>query len=138
MAITKEEMNEVFGEPKNYPRYQASFFIGGNGNKDNQIVIRHDNWKEFVGDLVKVRKIQDKSKQVETEEKAAEAFVGKKENDLALTCPHHKVKLVHRQGVSKKTGNPYDFWGCPKMDDGKYCDYTWNSKKDSVNKRKVK
>jgi hypothetical protein len=34
------------------------------------------------------------------------------------------VELVHRQGVSKKTNKPYDFWGCPEKTDGKFCEYT--------------
>ena len=139
--ITKEEIGSVFGEPKNYPRYQASFFIGENGDKKNQIVVRNDNWKEFVEDLTKVKDIQDKAKEkAKMEKKAAGAFSSdvQEETDLGLVCPHHKVKLVHRQGVSKKTGKPYDFWACPEMEDGKYCGYTWNPKKDSINKREVK
>lgn len=39
-------------------------------------------------------------------------------------CEIHKVPLVHKQGISKKTGRPYDFWSCPERNpDGSYCKY---------------
>ena len=143
--ITKEEIGSVFGEPKNYPRYQASFFIG-NGGRDNQIVVRHDSWKAFVGDLVKVRKIQDESGarkvEAEVEKKAAEAFTSTPKEDhnpLRLTCPYHGDTLVWRPaGVSKRTGKPYDgFLSCSaKKEDGSYCN--WTPPKDAINKEKTK
>ena len=41
-------------------------------------------------------------------------------------CSVHKVEMAHRQGVSKKTNRPYDFWACPEKDkEGNYCDQTW-------------
>jgi len=42
------------------------------------------------------------------------------------TCPQHKVELVNRKGVSKKTGKPYDFWACPEKQGDTYCPYTEN------------
>jgi hypothetical protein len=39
------------------------------------------------------------------------------------------VELVHRRGISKKTGRPYDFWACPEKTDGKFCEYIENPKK---------
>ena len=51
------------------------------------------------------------------------------EGDLSLTCPHCGVKLVHKKSAT------YDFWGCPNYPE---CKYTWNPKKDSINKREVK
>ena len=41
-----------------------------------------------------------------------------------MICPIHKLELVHREGVSKKNGNPYDFWACPSKEQGQFCQYT--------------
>ena len=46
-----------------------------------------------------------------------------------MNCPKHNSELVHRQGVSKKTGKPYDFWACSQKDGNAYCDYTYNEAK---------
>ena len=44
----------------------------------------------------------------------------------ARVCPQHKVDLLHREGTSKKTGKPYDFWACPEKQGDNYCPYTEN------------
>ena len=46
-----------------------------------------------------------------------------------MNCPKHNSELVHRQGVSKKTGKPYDFWACSQKDGQNFCDYTYNEAK---------
>ena len=38
------------------------------------------------------------------------------------TCPIHGKTTVWKEGVSKKTGKNYAFWGCTEQnDDGSYC-----------------
>ena len=44
-----------------------------------------------------------------------------------MICPTHKTELINRKGVSKKTGKPYDFWGCTAKDGDQFCGYTENS-----------
>ena len=40
------------------------------------------------------------------------------------TCPTHSVEAVRRQGVSAKTGKPYDFLSCPRKNpDGSFCQW---------------
>ena len=36
-------------------------------------------------------------------------------------CPTHNVAFEHRTGTSKASGNPYDFWSCPKKVGASYC-----------------
>ena len=48
---------------------------------------------------------------------------------MSQICPTHKVDLVHRQGVSKKTGNNYDFWACPQKENGGFCKYTFTDRR---------
>jgi len=37
-------------------------------------------------------------------------------------CPTHNIPFLYKSGVSRKTGQPYGFWGCPaKNMDGTYC-----------------
>lgn len=43
---------------------------------------------------------------------------------MSHNCPTHQCELVHRVGTSKKTGKPYDFWGCPQRDGNNFCDFT--------------
>lgn len=49
---------------------------------------------------------------------------------MSLICPKHNTALTHKQGISKKTGKPYDFWGCPTKDGNQFCDYTENPKQE--------
>lgn len=38
------------------------------------------------------------------------------------TCPVHGTQMEWKTGVSKATGKPYAFWGCPTRNaDGSYC-----------------
>ncbi len=51
--------------------------------------------------------------------------------DGTYYCPLCDSKLNHRQGVSAKTGKPYDFWGCSNWRDNEItgtpgCKYTYN------------
>lgn len=42
--------------------------------------------------------------------------------EAAQTCSVHKVPMVYRSGVSKKTNKPYAFWSCPeKLPNGDWC-----------------
>ena len=40
-----------------------------------------------------------------------------------MECPLHNVPLVHKAGVSKTSGKPYEFWGCPAKDNGQFCSH---------------
>ena len=50
----------------------------------------------------------DTIKEVQIQEPSQEEKAG-----IAIPqCPNHEMPMTHRQGVSKKTGQPYDFYGC--------------------------
>lgn len=38
-------------------------------------------------------------------------------------CPVHRQPWEHKQGVSKKTGKAYAFWGCPVKGADGFCEY---------------
>lgn len=38
-----------------------------------------------------------------------------------MKCSLHNVPSVWKEGVSKKTGKPYAFWGCDVKTNGGYC-----------------
>jgi hypothetical protein len=43
---------------------------------------------------------------------------------IKYTCPIHQTELVLREGVSKKNGKEYSFWGCTDKTDGQFCAHT--------------
>lgn len=45
------------------------------------------------------------------------------------------MELVNRKGTSKKTGQPYDFWGCPGKDGNNFCKFTAPSAKTASPER---
>ena len=43
---------------------------------------------------------------------------------MTYNCPFHNQELVLREGVSKKTGKEYSFYGCSVKDNGQFCAHT--------------
>ena len=43
---------------------------------------------------------------------------------IKYVCPIHNNELTLREGVSKKNGKEYSFWGCTDKTDGQFCAHT--------------
>jgi len=87
---------------KSYPTYQYSIFL--KGSKDEQLVIRADNWEDFVEAKKKADVI---IKKVET----------KPQQPLPITKPDATCakcggEMVYREGISKKNNKPYKGYFC--------------------------
>jgi len=132
MDKIEKEMESLYSP--NYPRFQASFFIG-NGGKDNQIVVRNEDWEEFKKDLIRVKEIRETAeKKYKKEVAPAEAFVspqapqtpqGTPQVDIGYVCPHHNKKMTKMPAGTSKAGKPYNaFWSCgEKNPDNSWCSY---------------
>jgi hypothetical protein len=84
---------------KGYPKYQYSVFL--RNGRDEQIVIRSDNFDEFLTQKANVNKILDKVEQP-AEGKPAPAPTAAKEP--SKLCPEHGVPMF--DGVSKTKTTP--------------------------------
>ena len=49
-------------------------------------------------------------------------------NQAPTTCPECGGEIINKKGVSKKTGNPYNLWGCKNYPE---CKYVWHPPKET-------
>jgi hypothetical protein len=100
-------------------RYQHDWSIGS-----QMFHVRADDWEEYKEacenmetTLPQVKAFPDDTGHLATPQ--AKVDVSSRHQP---TCPVHGATTVWKEGVSKKTGKPYAFWGCTEKNaDGSYC-----------------
>lgn len=86
-----------------YPKYQYSVFL--KGSRDEQIVIRADDWEEFKALKTNVDAIVDKHKEEALESRS----------EAQKHCPNCGEPMEIITGTTKtgkNKGKPWKAWGC--------------------------
>ena len=97
-----------------YPKYQYSFFM--NGRDSAQIVVRGDNFEDFVLDIEKV-KTQFTQLTPLKEEKPLVAHPAAS-NDPAMCLMHN---VVMKERINKETNSKFHSHYIGKYPDGSWC-----------------
>lgn len=77
-------------------KYQYSVFLGR--NRDEQLVIRTDDFKEFVEMGKEIQPIIDKKQKELAEKQALRSSVAPPMDNLTSTCPIHGVPMQQKNG----------------------------------------
>lgn len=101
-----------------YARLQWSKMSADRGE---QIVVRGDEYKQWVLDIEAAKQQLPKT-EPKPIEKQMEEFVSAPPEPATPQCPKGHGDMKYRSGISAKTGKPYGFWSCPHKDEfGNWC-----------------
>ena len=110
MAEEKKDVNPFANFPE-VPKYQFTI-----QDKDLNLTCRNDDKEELIEDVMDLReRLFNEVLNLEADEGIRQDF--KTANEPKKLCPKCGTEMIHQKGTSKKTGKPYDFWGCSRYPD---------------------
>jgi len=111
----KKDEDELF-EVSGYPKYQFTIV-----SKDINLTIRTTNKEELIDDVMDLRERLVKGVNSKSADEGLDQDFDNTAQGKNKKCPKCGGSMTFKKGISKKTNEPYSFWGCDNYPD---CDGT--------------